>query len=392
MYEQVEKPKKNKSDSVANSVTQKKSDGRQGFVDNRPKAVAQRKLQEMENNDFQPIQRVIKLRNGATFNKGGKKDRANIKKMKNLRGIFLFENSTSLNKANKGNNKGVKILTPNKHIIGEHHQNSRFQQAVNDWGWGAQQMRESLSENNLMPHIAGAEARLDVNRNEYQALPQEDTMVKNLALLLAARGPIHALTAVAGIGAIAYNVQARTLLQAAAGDFNCVLHCTNDLQGYYDASPSFLSRIWNWTNPRPLVNRIGRAIAGGVALANMYQMLGQQQQNNPNYIMTQPPLTLGLARIDELIAIYKELINQTQNDLYTRHNLGVAANIDHVSGAREEHMSEKIEQNLGAPGLVKVGRNHLPGLRGVSNGLLFNDYDDFKYATSAVEVFKRLNS
>lgn len=56
MYEQVEKSKENtasadwrKSRSVANSVAQKKSNIKQGFgfVDNRPKTIVQRKLQEM---------------------------------------------------------------------------------------------------------------------------------------------------------------------------------------------------------------------------------------------------------------------------------------------------------------------------------------------------------
>jgi 5-methylcytosine-specific restriction endonuclease McrA len=44
MYEQVEKPKENKSRSVANSVTQKKSNEKQGFgfVDNRQEAITQR--------------------------------------------------------------------------------------------------------------------------------------------------------------------------------------------------------------------------------------------------------------------------------------------------------------------------------------------------------------
>lgn len=55
MYAQVEKTKENKSRAVANSVTQKKSSGKQGFgfVDNRPEAVTQRKLQEMANNSQQ---------------------------------------------------------------------------------------------------------------------------------------------------------------------------------------------------------------------------------------------------------------------------------------------------------------------------------------------------
>lgn len=47
MYAQVEKTKENKSRVVANSVTQKKSNGKQGFgfVDNRYEATTQRQLQ-----------------------------------------------------------------------------------------------------------------------------------------------------------------------------------------------------------------------------------------------------------------------------------------------------------------------------------------------------------
>ena len=46
MYAQVEKPKDYKSRIVANSVAQKKSNVTQGFgfVDNRPKSIAQRKF------------------------------------------------------------------------------------------------------------------------------------------------------------------------------------------------------------------------------------------------------------------------------------------------------------------------------------------------------------
>ncbi len=49
MYTQGETTRENKSRAVANSVVQKKSDGKQGFgfVDNRPEAITQRKLQEL---------------------------------------------------------------------------------------------------------------------------------------------------------------------------------------------------------------------------------------------------------------------------------------------------------------------------------------------------------
>lgn len=58
MYERVEKAKENRT--LANSVTQKKSNGRQGFefVDNRPESIVQRKMQALANDSIsQPIQK-----------------------------------------------------------------------------------------------------------------------------------------------------------------------------------------------------------------------------------------------------------------------------------------------------------------------------------------------
>ncbi|AQS39591.1 hypothetical protein Sps_04506 [Shewanella psychrophila] len=55
MYVQADKSKENKSRAVANSVTQKKNNLKQGcgFVDNRPEVIAQRKLQATTNNLIQ---------------------------------------------------------------------------------------------------------------------------------------------------------------------------------------------------------------------------------------------------------------------------------------------------------------------------------------------------
>ncbi|MBT9314499.1 hypothetical protein [Leptothoe spongobia] len=63
MYEQVEKPKENKSRAISNFVSQKKSNEKQGFgfVDNRPEAAHQHNLQKMaanasnSNKELQPI-------------------------------------------------------------------------------------------------------------------------------------------------------------------------------------------------------------------------------------------------------------------------------------------------------------------------------------------------
>ena len=65
MFSKIEIPKVIKHRSVANSPVQKKSNTKQvfGFVDNRPEAIGQRKLQEMENNSPQ----VRQLRNFQTM-------------------------------------------------------------------------------------------------------------------------------------------------------------------------------------------------------------------------------------------------------------------------------------------------------------------------------------
>jgi hypothetical protein len=63
MYEQVAKPKENKSQAVSNVVSQKQSaeESTFQFVDNRPEAVAQRKLQAIASNSPQAIQLQAKV-------------------------------------------------------------------------------------------------------------------------------------------------------------------------------------------------------------------------------------------------------------------------------------------------------------------------------------------
>ena len=66
MYEQIEKTKENKNGAVANSVVQKKSNGKQGFgfVDNRPEGEAQKKQKEMiSNNENSPCSSTKVIQN-----------------------------------------------------------------------------------------------------------------------------------------------------------------------------------------------------------------------------------------------------------------------------------------------------------------------------------------
>lgn len=77
MYVKIDKSKGAESKTVANSVTQKKSKGKQSidFVDNRPEVIAQRKLQAMDNNknqQYKTIQlQVAKEHNSAPIQRVG---------------------------------------------------------------------------------------------------------------------------------------------------------------------------------------------------------------------------------------------------------------------------------------------------------------------------------
>ena len=55
MYEQIENPKENKSNAVANTVAQKKSNVKHGFgfVDHRPKTISLRVQRKMPDNNSQ---------------------------------------------------------------------------------------------------------------------------------------------------------------------------------------------------------------------------------------------------------------------------------------------------------------------------------------------------
>jgi len=102
MYEQTEKPKENKSRAVANSVTQKKSNAKQGFgfVDNRPVAIAQRKLHERASNNS-PNQRLHRFDQGNTIQQEPKNDVENVTKKTSLENVTSKITSDSTPQAKK---------------------------------------------------------------------------------------------------------------------------------------------------------------------------------------------------------------------------------------------------------------------------------------------------
>lgn len=95
MYEQIKKPKENKSWAIANSVARKKSNGKQGFrfVDNRP--IQMRKLQEIANRgaEIAQLTKMLRLQNNPT-----------VKEKQWFADALQRENATQITDVNAVNN------------------------------------------------------------------------------------------------------------------------------------------------------------------------------------------------------------------------------------------------------------------------------------------------
>ncbi|PCI96279.1 MAG: hypothetical protein COB15_10945 [Flavobacteriales bacterium] len=142
MYEQVEKPKENKSREVANSVTQKKTNGLQGFgfVDNRPKAESQQKGQSIagcqqqvtqlgkkekfakdtsalgKQNEIKNKQQQAGKRKDSTKKKEAKQDLNTVTKAKGL--AVDIKGSAKKHYQDIINDKGQKLPTDNEGLVG----------------------------------------------------------------------------------------------------------------------------------------------------------------------------------------------------------------------------------------------------------------------------------
>jgi hypothetical protein len=91
-------------------------------------------------------------------------------------------NRTAILALESGKTDGVKILPPAKHVIGETHDLSKFADAVQDWGWGADKMVEAMSSH---PRVRQPKKQTKAVKNKkdptnYQAKELENTVAKQL--------------------------------------------------------------------------------------------------------------------------------------------------------------------------------------------------------------------
>ncbi|CAL1518619.1 hypothetical protein [Chitinophaga sp. MM2321] len=441
------------------------------YTDQRVETVAQRKLQTAADNSSQvkqaghlagmattfsrPLQRVaapanavvqrkILLRNNKVYSDIVKEDTGPVIKMKKSRDNFLMQNLDDISKVNAGKAEDVHILSPHRHLIGETHTASQFAQAVTDWGWGARQLRENLSDNKLMPHKAGDKLRATKGSTEYGSLPLEDTMVKNLATAVISRDDLRNLSQIYKLVALQKivaeekekeknNEDKIVSLESILGSLTPLI--IDDKKNDEKEKEEPKHPVPSLRADRPSINNIEVANTALQALHQIAAILEDltnyaikensllgffSARDLPKEILTMleegnlfetldevglsirafirgntvpdvAVLNKGIALMDHVITFYKLIIEKHQPDLFKNYNVAAADNLDSLDAPREEKMAQHIAQSP-IPSLTKVGRDHLPGLhnRNIPAALLFHSYANFQEASKAPNVFSRI--
>lgn len=146
----VDKTKENKIQSAENSVSQKQIARRSlfQFKDNRPEAIAQRKLQETITNSALITQRKLITKDGEydSFDKLPKMKKDNMELMvaTNTQPTWFVENNKEIQKI--GSDQGGQLVGPNVHIIGEDHSKSKWSEVKKKWGYTGKITYEDLSD------------------------------------------------------------------------------------------------------------------------------------------------------------------------------------------------------------------------------------------------------
>ena len=123
---------------------------------------------------------MIVTKDGARYPTPEPGDPISVKAIKVNPPPYLMKDSIDVENLKPGMvDKEIKILTPEKHLIGEKHKSSSFTLAAAAWGWGAQIMAEALSTSETMPDVGSRK----IMAQHDNIFPLEDTVAKNSTMM-----------------------------------------------------------------------------------------------------------------------------------------------------------------------------------------------------------------
>lgn len=329
----------------------------------------------------------------------------------------------------KGIDPRIPVLTPKKHLIGESHNASRFDEAVTDWGWpgGAAVMREGLNTHPAMRDLNAEQRTADPEDESFGAKPLESTVAKSLAEIVLLRSYMDRLER--SIGAYETNENAIAKLAnptPADGPVKLKPRIAGNLKttsaSIYNRWGEFQSIV---ANARAYASSVPSSARAALTAANdLHDQLidhGSGFDNGARLLLGEIEaqatetgdackvrgglVKIMLRQVDKLAvafhAIMVQDLRQESPDLLDSSrgegkDIGADTLLDRTKSsaqtlsamfpAREHFMAQNIAGNLDKPALVQVGSHHLPGLkaRNIPDVVTHDDYDAFKQATYSV--------
>lgn len=357
------------------------------------------------------IQRRIKVKGGGIHGAEQVRgpDPEALKKAKRHAELFLVNSQVDLAALEAGRPNGIYLLPPAKHMIGETHIHSRFQEAVNNWGWGAQRMAEKISTHPRIRQARGQAAlTVDPRAPEYQAQPLENTVAKHLGILNVTQYYVAKLKefkarqdSEEALSEAEKQHISNRLAKGLKNNLGTLEEIKNSLVTYRKSSPGWYAKKYKGAAEFPGLAEI-RTLESIKEKSNLLH----STNNNMDYASTLRDVTYafrGLDRLERMInamvdaclAIAKgdDLTTYNRVDMDTRRDQFTNAPTTPTDPLREHYMGQNIRNNLGIPGLVKVGSGHIDGLEAqeIPHALGYEDYSEFLEDTEASRVFDNID-
>ncbi|WP_340200814.1 hypothetical protein [Ascidiimonas sp. W6] len=358
--------------------------------------------------DKQPLQRKIKIVNGATYTDGAELPEEVVNK-ESLAGVLgnagVFELKSIPDLAKLANNEKVDVLTPAKHVIGEKHTDSKFNEIVAAWpgvshmGEGQYMIHETDLNLPAPPKPVTAQNTLDVNMNSQGSamLPLENFHTAAYARLVAYLVIVNSQQHEKSDNSTRYiKSRAQDLLNAVRAYTNvgvgAFLRAKEDEKFYHIWTPykrnieKYYGNIFNQlqtANDKAATLTLENLVGGTLnpdnitskqlteirkMIKGIIPMISIILKESVKGEDTQPDVNTESAKIDTHV--------KNQGDGLRGKDMQTS--LDVVNPLREVYMKKQIA-TLAMPGLVKVGDAHLAGLIkiGVPNAIYYADYNKF---------------
>ncbi len=333
------------------------------------------------------IQRIVRSKTGDEVGLGGTPQA--VSNLLSSDKVYLIQSHDDFEQLCNSDPDGIQIVTPKRHIIGEDHTQSRFEEYEERWGWGA----GLIHEVNTKHPTTGI-------RRDGAVKPLEDTIVKHVAVLM------HSIEIVQSSAHLIRQIsdQLEPEMPPAAdvnGQLKFAAEQTIPEVAYAIEVGTDLAKFELPEDEADDAAAATNELVGRLAdLTAAQNDLRSRPDNAPLTSLEVAKFVTAIAagkiwtQMDELLGCCKKIARQesAELNLYPTDNVILEGGFAAFNPLREHHMGINIKAHGDLPLLVAVGAAHLKGLKGqgISDAEFHDDYTGFVEATKASVVLPDL--